>query len=106
MGKKKTDEELLAAALGEGLAVKGGQSKKNKGGVDFNKGGAAKGTGKSTALTGKKVKGKKAIANYERFKSGAGMDPDEAARLEKAREEKRALDAARKRCCPKRRNRA
>ena len=70
---------------------------KKKADVDFAKGGTAKGTGKSTALTGKKAQSAKARARKEAFLKGeAHMDPEEMARRKKAMEEKKALAEARK----------
>lgn len=74
--KKKDDLSALEDALSSVNVSKKGSKKKSKD-IDFAKGGGKKGPGKSTALTGKKVKSKKQQEAYERFKSGEGLDEDE-----------------------------
>jgi len=64
---------------------------------NFAKGGSAKGTGKSTALTGKKAVSAKARARKEAYMKGEQlMDESEIARRKKANEDKKALAEARK----------
>ena len=81
----------------DGVALPGSSGGKKKKGVDFDKGGGSKGTGKSTALTGKKAISAKARARKEAFLKGEStMDPEERARAQKRKEEQKALAEARK----------
>ena len=61
-----------------------------------SKGSGSKGPGKSTALTGKKAKSKKAQAAFERYKSGQAEDADDLAAKKKRQEDAAKLKAARK----------
>ena len=75
----------------------GKSSNKKSKGVDFNKGSGSKGTGKSTALTGKKAISAKARARKEAYlKSESALDPEEAAENQEEKEEQRALAEAKK----------
>ena len=91
-GTKKKKKVTL-----DGVVLPGKTSNKKSKGVDFNKGGGSKGTGKSTALTGKKAISAKARARKEAYLKGeSALDPEEQARQKKRKEEQRALAAARK----------